>query len=219
MGGQKPQFARELNNLSIVDTGLRHYYLTRKRGQQFDETIYYEMGQDPTLSRFTPKQRHEILEHWATRANGAALRSHVNKHPEITGSAWYYNGLSWAAQGNYAKAMESVQPYVAIPRLPEFTYFSTATENELRKAILINPEDIVRGSILLKRQIDKKDWIGAHETAGILNKAEPNLDYASFWKGEMDRRAGFAKDAWEAWLPYLKVLEEESRKRQLRKNR
>ncbi len=212
IGGSKPQFARELNNLSIVDPGLRYYYLKGRSGRTFDETIYYERSQDPTLARFTPEQRRALLRHWAMAADGAALRVHLVEHPNLSATPWFYEGLTWAANDNYERAVDTVQPYVTIPRFPEFTQFAMSSENELRQAFLLNPDDVVRGSILLQRQVDKQDWEGARETAGFLVKSESVPDYAYFWKGELDRRAGFSKNAWEAWLPYMEVLVEERAK-------
>ncbi|WOO43421.1 O-antigen ligase family protein [Rubellicoccus peritrichatus] len=207
--GQRPRFNRELANLTILEPDFRVLYLKRRSGSDFDEAIIYELDRDPTFSMYSPAQKDTIFQRWALSGDGSNLRHHLLSFPEISDIAWYYSGLSLAAEGKYEAAIDEVKPFLPAPRFPEFTQFSIVSDQELRQTFIINPDDLVRGSILLKRQLDRSDLEGATETLGILFKAKDIPDYVLYWKGELERSRGQYRKAWNTWEPYLKSYVQE----------
>ena len=201
---KRPRFNRELANLTLLDSDFRVRYLTGQKGRDFNEAIFYEQSEDPTFSAYKPNQVHSILERWAQFGDGRGLRRHLLTFPEITDLSWYYNSLSLAKEDEYEKAVEETKAFLAVPRFPEFTQFAIVSDQELRQTFILNTDDLVRGSILLKRQLDKSDLEGASETVGLLAQAENVPDYVLYWKGELERRQGQFRDAWNSWLPIMR---------------
>lgn len=201
--GRRPRFNRELANLTILDPDFRVLYLRGRSGDDFDEAITYELNEDPTFSVYTPDQIHAILERWALNGDPQMLRRHLLSFPEITELAWYYDSLALASDKQYEAAVEVAQTYLSAPRFPEFTQFSIVSDQELRQTFILNTDDLVRGSILLKRQLAKSDIQGATETVNMLSRGEKVPDYVRYWKGELERRRGEYKEAWNSWRPIM----------------
>jgi len=203
IGGSRPRFSRELADLSTKNPDLRFRYLSSRGGSTFDNAIYHEINNDPELAQFTAEQRHLLLEHWARRGSGRMLRIHLKNYPQLTPNAWYYEALTLAAEGDYEAATDKAGRFMRIPAFPEFSRLLIEGDAELRRNYLINPKNIVAGSLLLERQLQQNDLPGARETLALLSRNPELPDYVIYWQGELLRREGEFEACWKTWHPYL----------------
>lgn len=202
-GGKHPRFSRELADLSTLNADFRYMFLTTRRGDDFDNAINLELNQDPLFNQFSPYQKHKLLQHWARFGNPRILRRHLERYPDITTAPGFYQAQSFASHGDYEEATRIVTVYLRQPPFPEFVSLNVLPERELQAAVLKNPRDIVRASILLERQLERSDLDAAYRTFNMLQLDGEMPDYLTYWLGRLQSERGLYEAAWKTWQPYI----------------
>jgi len=161
-----------------------------------------ELERDPKLAQYTPVQRKDILERWATCDPAAAL-AYLYSHPSIVRAAWQVEMAANAAARNFSEAIRLARANLPTAKLPNGAPHGPADEASLRLAFTRDPTYLTAAIALLHMEIDAEKYDAALATLNLLAKQPKPPTFVSWWQAELLARQGKMEDAWLALQPYL----------------
>jgi len=194
-----------LSNLSKTRPEYRYEYLMSVAPERFAAEWQEELAFDPLLAKYQdPVQRQSLLERWA-ELDGPAALDYVGKNPRLAPQTWLVQMRALAQSGRYDDALSLAQKRLPAAELPtaSMALYDNDSDSVLAEMFQNNPQDLVVGAVLLKRQLDAKDWSHAFETLDELNKLKLPPPFVSWWRAQLLEQQGHSAEAWEALQPYL----------------
>ncbi len=161
-----------------------------------------EVQRDPGLAQYTPAQRRDLLERWAGTDPAAAL-AYLHDHPNIVNESWQIEMAAQAASGHPGDAFDLAQAHLPPVPLPDFGPHDDEDDASLRLAMQQYPADLASAVVLLKRQIDAKNFDDALATLRVLAQRPNPPPFVSWWTADLLGRAGQKAAAWQALQPYF----------------
>jgi hypothetical protein len=194
-----------LSNLSKTRPNYRYEYLMSVAPERFAAEWQDELAFDPLLAKYQdPVQRQSLLERWA-ELDGPAALDFVEKNPRLAPQTWLVQLRALAQSGRYDDAVSLAQKRLPAAVLPTtgMALYDDDSDSTLAEMFQNNPQDLVVGAVLLKRQLDAKDWIHAFETLNELNTLKLPPPFVSWWRAQLLEQQGKSEEAWGALQPYL----------------
>lgn len=202
---QYPRFQQDLGMLTRFDNDFRCTYLMQLKPDQFRAEIKTDVLAYPQMDNFSETQRRDLLEKWALKGDPNSLIAQLDAHPGLVPNEWFYRSLAEAAEGEYAAAVDGFAPHLTPPRIVRPRQYLGTTLEENQRVFSNTPDDIVRGMILLDMQVKAGDYYAALRTANVMAERKKIPPALYYWKGEIHRKLGQSKDAWDAWYRYTKL--------------
>jgi tetratricopeptide (TPR) repeat protein len=202
---QYPRFQQDLGMLTRFDNDFRYTYLMQLKPDQFRAEIKTDVLANPRMDNFSEAQRRDLLEKWALKGDPDSLIAQLDAHPDLVPDEWFYRSLAEAAEGEYAQAVEGFAPHLTPPRIARPRQYLGTTLEENQRIFSNTPDDVVRGMILLDMQVKAGDYYAALRTANVMAERKQVPPALYYWKGEIHRKLGQSKDAWDAWYRYSKL--------------
>ncbi len=203
-----PLFQERLADLTRFDKEFRHYFLARCNTDTFKKAVEIDVMESPTLEGYTEDQKFDILERWAREGNAKALIQHLDKHPQTIEDDWFFRAIAYAQNEEYALAVETLSPRIKPLPIPVANQYASVSLEEHRRMFISTPTDVLRGSELLRRQINADKIQEALRTTEMMLRQEAIPPYVYYWKGELHRRLGEDKNAWDVWSQYYKMTQD-----------
>jgi hypothetical protein len=161
-----------------------------------------EVQRDPTLAQYTPAQRRDLLERWASLDPAAAL-AYLRDHPKIVDESWQIEMAALASSGHRGDAFTLARAHLPPLPLPDLALDEVLDDDSLRHAVEQNPANRAAGVELVKRQTDAKNFDGALATLRLLAQQPTPPPFVSWWMADLLARTGHPDEAWNALQPYL----------------
>ena len=203
-----PLFQDRLADLTRFDKDFRHYYLMRCPLETFKAGIEIDVMESPVLYGYSDEQKADILERWAREGNALKLLDHLKAHPDVVEDDWFFRAIAYAQNEDYELAVDTIAQRVKPLKIPVANQYAEVSLEEHRRMFISTPTDILRGSELLRRQIAADEIADALRTAEMMFRQENIPPYVYYWKGELHRKLGEYKDAWDVWYAYYKMTQD-----------
>ncbi|MEO0793555.1 MAG: O-antigen ligase family protein [Verrucomicrobiota bacterium] len=197
-----PRFSRDLDRLSQTSSAFRTRYLESLQGKNFLKALSDDLRRSSTLSQFSGDEREAIMLMWLDRGDAGALIRFLESAPDSIPNAWYYQANAMAKLGNFPGAIELAAEYVPVPQIPAMQSLGGRPIDEQRVRFAAQPDDVVRGGMLLNQQLKNQDLEGAKWTLERLLAIDKPPVYAYYWMGEIDRLEKRYREAWQHWKEY-----------------
>lgn len=196
-----PQIQEGLLQLSEVDGGLRLFLLRQLNGRQFNTELERDIAYDPTLSLYSPEARSFLLRRWARFGGGEPLFAFIRENPEVVEHPWELEAVGLANAGQTREAIRTIRGALGQPEIPVDSNLTDVLqlEREFRR----NPRDLLRGAVLLKKQIEEKRWAQALQTALVMSRNPDAPSYVYFWAGEIYFMQDELENSWSFFEEYL----------------
>jgi len=198
-----------LSNLSKTRPNYRYEYLMSVAPERFAAEWQDELANDPLLAKYDdpvygPMWRQSLLERWA-ELDGPAALDYLGKNPRLAPQAWLVRLRALAQSGRYDEAMNLARKRLPAAVLPTagMALYDDDSDSTLAEMFQNNPQDLVVGAVLLKRQLDAKNWSDAFKTLDELNALKMPPPFVSWWRAQLLEQQGHSDEAWQALLPYL----------------
>ena len=201
-----PRFSEGVRALSKIDSDTQYLYLARLKREEYRSAIASIVQRDPFLSEFSRKQQESLFTKWIQSGGAEELLAHLNSHPPLETAHWQILAHGQAAINDFEKASDTAVRYCQQTQFPE--YESREDYSQLVRSYRLNPENIVAGLSLLRREIESENWARANRIAETLTLLPEPPDLAYYWKARILCQVGEFEESWEAWKGYFGVMEE-----------
>jgi hypothetical protein len=188
--------------LSKSHASFRYKYLLASGPDRFGSEWADELIRDPLLQRYTPAQRQDLLEHWATLEGSRAL-AYITQHPMLVPQPWLVQWRALASSGHPGEALAAAKKRLKPLDLPDGGIMADRDDYSLSSGLHGNPPDVEAGGVLFKRQLDAGHLEDAMKTLDTLNQMKKVPPFVSWWRAELLSRVGKDAEAWTAFQPFL----------------
>lgn len=196
-----PEIQEGLLQLSEADTELRFLLLNHLNGPRFVRELERDIDYDPMLSLYGPEDRVALLRKWARFGGGQALLDFIEKNPEVVEDSWELKAVGLANTGQVREAIRSIRSALGQPEIP--VEVEVVDVVQLEREFQRSPQDVLKGAILLKKQIQEKRWSQALQTAQTLSRNPNAPPYIYYWAGEIYFMQDDIENSWAFFEEYL----------------
>ncbi len=189
-----------LREFAIDRPGLTINYLEAATPAQFEAEMRDLLANDPSLQRFSLKQKRRLFELWSTHDPLDELLRGVEAHPEWLEFAWLGVARHHAAQGEFADAWRLVSRYEPPPLLPRVATDEPMTALEQKFAT--NPADFAAGYALYRAQMAAGKADDALATVRHFTAQPEAPAYFYFLEAEAWAAQQNWERAWRSWQEY-----------------
>ncbi len=197
-----PNGAAYESTLSKSHASFRYKYLLVSGPDRFGKEWADELVRDPLLQRYTPAQRQDLLEHWASLEGVGAL-NFIEKHPMLVPQPWLVQWRALASSGHPRDALDAARKRLKPLSLPDGTTMEDRDNATLSASLHGNPPDVEAGGVLFQRQLVAGQLDDAMKTLDTLNQMKRVPPFVSWWRADLLLRAGKDAEAWAAFQPFL----------------
>lgn len=197
-----PELRPGLLALSETDSGLRFLLLSQIGGGSFRRELERDLSHDELLSFYTEHQRQRLLVRYAQQGGGQRLLDLMERSPDIASPAWELRAMALANTGRLHEAIQTFREALPRPEIP--VRDDMVGTRQLEREFASQPHDLLKGTILLQRQIEERNWSGALQTARTISRNPEAPSYVFYWSGEIHFMQDELENSWAAFLQYLR---------------
>ena len=191
--------------LSKLDSNYRSRLILSLRGDAFAREIQQELEVDPSLGQFTAKQRTAIVERWISRGDLDAAEGYLQAYGDTLNSPWRMWSLVRKNQARFEEAVDFIRDAVPIPDIPEVS-MDQRNLTHLRRGFLASPNDVVKGTTLLRIYLDQGELREALLVVDALLENSKPPAYAYYWRAEVLYQLKDYIESWDAFEAYLERI-------------
>ncbi len=152
---------------------------------------------DPDLHSLGQSGRATLFTAWWNQGDRNALVTNLASHPEWLDAGWFFLAQSYANNGNFQQAWETVDKYSPAPLIPEIS--SDRPVVELEQTFYDRNENLADGMMLYRAQTKQGQIDDAIATLRALEKNKDCPKYVYFLEAKLWAEKQQWELAWTAW--------------------
>lgn len=198
-----PEIRSGLRALALEEPELLLVFLAQATSEEVAVEVERVLREDPALKSLAAAQREALFSIWANRGNQALLIERFLAHPEWLAAGWRVYARVLAERKDFRAACELVHRFTPAPALPALTPAKSLAE--LRRALLILPNDFVTGFALYQAQMAANTPADALDTLRRLTAVPQCPKYFFYLRGQVEMQLEAWESAWRSWAKYLGI--------------
>jgi len=195
-----------LSRLTRLDVDFRYTYLIQLQGEQFVHELLEDAASGHLFEQLSSAQQAMLFTRWAESAAASHFLQYIEDYPTPIEHVWFYQSTAYASLQQYQRAIAGVQPYVTPAPVPKMRQYGERSITELERLFRATPGDVIRDTVLVRKQIEAEDWHGARQTLEALAALPQPPPYVHYWLGELHRRNADYPASWAAWKQYVRWM-------------
>ncbi|MDP4610870.1 MAG: O-antigen ligase family protein [Opitutales bacterium] len=207
-GRKDPKLMEAMIIMSKVDHHYRTMMLCSLSEPLLMPEIYADLEDNPSLGQFDLKQRKRILSRWIKKGDLDAAEAYLNTYGKGFKDAWLLWSLLRKEQTEFAEAVAYIRENVAAPTIP-FVKVDDRSLPRMSREFAVMPEDIVKGTALLRAFIEQGEWMKALTVTDAILKTRNPPAYVYYWRAEIFYLMNDLIESWYAYNDYLRLVRDD----------
>ncbi|MGJ3242518.1 MAG: O-antigen ligase family protein [Opitutales bacterium] len=201
LGLRRPELREGLIGLSGLDPQLRAQVYPKLDDPAFFAAFTDDLSDPALLEAMPAGQLLRFSRRFVELGGGDQLRRSLDRESDGLKDSLSLRAVALAGLGDYKAAMDLVRSSVDRPPLPEPVIGKSLLKAQ--REFKNDPEDVMRGVLLFRLQVERSLWSEALETSQRLMRLPDCPAYIPWWRGEiLYAREDYAA-AWAATARYL----------------
>ena len=197
-----PELIERLGELSRLRPRYRVTFLLEQRGDSLMRALRTELERNPDLSHFPREERSRIVRQWVRHGDLASAETFLENHGSGLARPWWLWSQLRRNQARFEEAVELIRDALPEADIPE-TDAGGRTVPQLQRGFGFSPGDVVLGTALLAKLLERGDEARALEVAEALAESSDPPAYALYWKAELHYRTRDYIESWRAFEDYI----------------
>lgn len=207
-GRDNPDLMKALIILSKVDLHYRTMMLSSLSDPLLMPEVYADLENNPSLGQFDLEQRKRILSRWIRKGDLDAAEAYLNTYGKGFKDAWLLWSLLRKEQARFPEAVAFIRENVAAPKIP-FVKVDEGSLERISREFAIMPEDIVKGTALLRAFVEKGELMKALTVTDALLKTRNPPAYVYYWRAEIFYLMNDLIESWYTYNDYLRLIRDD----------
>lgn len=205
-GRKNPKLMQGLIGISSIDLHYRTQLLNYLRGEKFMIEVRKELAIDPSLSHFNREQRTGIVSHWVDYGDASAVEVYLESYASKVDDPWWLLSRLRKNQAQFEDALTYIREGLPVPEIPKVT-LDEKTLARLTRSFAVMPQDLIKGTALLRVYLDRGDLEKALQVVDSLIQLRDLPSYIHYWRAEILYRMDDYIESWYAFEAYIKLLD------------
>ncbi len=208
-GMRDPKVMEALVHLSKIDPHYRTMLFGYLREPLLMSEIRAELEVDPSLSGFSRDQRTSILTNWIEHGDLSSAEVYLSTYGGGLKDAWWLWSYLYKQQADFASAVNVIREALPVPEVPE-AKVDPQTLTRLSREFAVMPQDIMKGTALLRVFLDAGELVRALEVTDSMLKGRKPPAYVYYWRAEILYRMDDLIESWYAFEAYVGFIRDEA---------
>jgi O-antigen ligase len=202
-GRKKPELMDRIIELSMLAPNYRTRLLLSLKDDSLMQELGRDLKSDPALSKFSRKERSDLLERWITEGDLDSAAVYLGNYSDTVNRPWFMQSLLFKENARFKEAVEIVREAIPVLEIPTVEMDEKAFIH-LKRRYTFGSKDLMEGTALLRAYLDRDDFAKAFQVSTSLLEVSNPPDYVYYWQAELLYRMGDESGSWYAFETYLK---------------